>query len=230
MYGALPPKVQSQFGIPRYISTIIFYLTPLQTLQNVSKLIGHKDAVNTLVPVTNHSYDDYPSFICSASNDSTIRIWATQTLESVAALKGHRNWIRALISVRYISENTVTVKLWSGSDDTTIKIWDIYQPNVKIATLKPKSIQMNCGIFCLAQIDDQIWAGAADKSIKILDIQSEQVVRVIPAAHNGGISIITRVGDFVFTGSMDRSLRTWTKVIKNKERRTYVVIATKGTS
>jgi WD40 repeat protein len=173
--------------------------------------------VNALIPVTNHSYDDYPTFVCSASNDSTIRIWATQTLESVAALKGHRNWIRSLIAVRHVTtaSNNVTVKLWSGSDDTTLKIWDLYQPNVKISTLKPKSIQMNCGIFSLAQIDDHIWAGGADKTIKIFDIQTEQVVKIIPGAHSGGVSIIVRIGEFVFTGSMDRSLRTWNKV-RNK--------------
>lgn len=94
----------------------------LETGKILASLQGHTSKIRSA------NYDLLGSRICSASDDTTIKIWDTKTNQCLATLQGHTSFVR---SASFSPDGT---RICSASDDGTVKIWDT-ESNSCLATL-----------------------------------------------------------------------------------------------
>ena len=69
---------------------------------------GHSNYVRSLAFVG--------KYLCSASEDHTVRVYDLDSKEHHGTLHGHTSGVWA--------SESVFGKLWTGGDDTLIKVWD----------------------------------------------------------------------------------------------------------
>jgi len=75
-------------------------------------LTGHKQGLSDI------SWSSDSKFICSASDDKTLKIWRVADRKCVNTLEGHTNYV---FCCNYNPQSTLIV---SGSFDESVRIWD----------------------------------------------------------------------------------------------------------
>ena len=84
-----------------------------------AELRGHEYGISDI------AWSSDSKYICSASDDKTIRIWDISLLEAVKILKGHTNYV---FCVNFNPQSTLIA---SGSFDETVRdlfffFWEIF--------------------------------------------------------------------------------------------------------
>ncbi|BAT95595.1 COMPASS-like H3K4 histone methylase component WDR5B [Vigna umbellata] len=85
------------------------------TLSLLHRLVGHSEGISDLA----WSSDSDSHYICSASDDCTIRIWDATGGDCVKILRGHSD---AVFCVNFNPQSSYIV---SGSFDESIRVWDV---------------------------------------------------------------------------------------------------------
>jgi len=128
--------------------------------------------------------------------DFSIKLWHGRSQYLMMTLTGHSNWVRAMAIVPEQS------RIWSGSDDATIRVWDTR------AGTESTLIHVREGVVSMLRVGDQIWAGTRGNSIKVYNADSLELVQTL-TGHKGWVNCLAVVGEHVWSGSADRTLRVW---------------------
>ncbi|ETO35364.1 protein kinase, partial [Reticulomyxa filosa] len=133
-------------------------------------------------------------YLCSGSNDKTIRLWDIENSNTLYVFNGHTNGIRCIdispLQSNYNKNNDNYKALiggggytiCSGSFDQTIRVWDI-ETAKQLNVFKEHTRCVNCvkyGSNELGNIgySNTILSGSWDKSVCLWDIRSNQQIQV----------------------------------------------------
>ncbi|ETO35127.1 F-box and wd40 domain protein [Reticulomyxa filosa] len=106
--------------VVNYASVFMF-----ETFRSSSKLLtifyGHKNWVKSI----DYAAFNNCQFLCSGSNDKTIRVWDIENSKQIQLLKGHSNSTNCVKFSSYHYHNYRQNVVCSSSEDKTIRFWDI---------------------------------------------------------------------------------------------------------
>jgi WD40 repeat protein len=161
----------------------------LQTLE------GHSNVVRSV------AFSHNSTWLASASDDKTIKIWDVSSGACLQTLEGHsdRVW-----SVAFSHNSTW---LASASFDKTIKIWDV-SSGVCLQTLEGHSD----GVMSVAFSHNSTWLASAswDKTIKIWDASTSVCLQTL----EGHSDVVTSVAfshnsTWLASASWDKTIKIW---------------------
>jgi WD40 repeat protein len=124
--------------------------------------VGHSGRINSAY----YSIDGKK--IISASEDKTIKEWATETGECLRTYQGHTSYIRCAI---FSSDEK---RILSASDDMTIKEWDI-EKAICIRTFHGHSAAVTSVFYSADEF--RILSSSDDNAIKEWDIETGESLR-----------------------------------------------------
>lgn len=165
-------------------------------LDPMLSLIGHSRGINDV------AWSPTASYIATASDDKTLRLWSAETGDAFVEFKGHTNFV---FSCRFNPQSNLLV---SGSFDETIKLWDI-RCGECVATLPAHSnpvtgVDFNRDGTCLV-------SGSYDGLIRVWDTTTGECLKTVHAEGNppvGGVRFSPN-GRFVLCGTLDSKLRLY---------------------
>ncbi|ETO10520.1 G-protein beta WD-40 repeats containing protein [Reticulomyxa filosa] len=168
-------------------------------------------------------------FLCSGSDDNTIRVWDVETSKQIGLFNGHSSEINCVkFSPYHYYKNNSNV-ICSSSIDTTIRFWDvkckhqlqIFYTHINWAT----------GIeFSAFNGGRYLCSGSRDRTIHLCDVETSEALHVFnghdecvwcvdisPLQSNGngdnnkcnGIGVIGGNGYTICSGSWDKTVRIW---------------------
>ena len=183
-----------------------FYNTPLDSLSNTDfsdSIInaknwlseGHSGKIRTFVINQNDS------FIVTASDDCTARIWDIHSGELLSTLEGHSGRVTA-VAVSRTSKYIIT-----GADDCTARIWDT-ETGKCLHQLSWHKSRVNAVDF--SPDDSLVVTASSDTTACIWDVKTGQL-RASLFVHNGKINHIafSHSKNYVVTASSDHTFCIW---------------------
>ncbi|ETO00174.1 hypothetical protein RFI_37276, partial [Reticulomyxa filosa] len=99
-------------------STLDFEL--VRSFKLLNTFTGHTSIVYSI----DYSTFDDCQFICSGSNDRTVRVWDVENNKQIQSFKGHSSYLRCVKFSSYYYHNHRQNVICSSSDDSTIRFWD----------------------------------------------------------------------------------------------------------
>ncbi|KAJ3129118.1 hypothetical protein HK098_002359 [Nowakowskiella sp. JEL0407] len=163
---------------------------------------GHTRAVEDIIihfPIVENMTDEEmqnqkPNLV-SCSSDCSLRKWDIESGKQVGILEGH------LTSVYAVREYDGSI--WSASADNMVKRWDLETSTPDSSYDHPDFAK------CLAVVmGTYLITGSRDENIRIWHISTEKCVGILEG-HFGEISALHVVGDTLYSGSLDTTIRTW---------------------
>lgn len=137
---------------------IIKYWNP--SMSNIQVIEGHSEGIKDLC----FSYND--TRFCSASDDSTIKVWDAIQSKCERQLKGH-NW-----DVRKAQWHKRKALIASGGKDNLVKLWDPRQSECLTTFHYHKSTILSLSFYK----DNYLLSGGKDQVIKMLDLRTMKEV------------------------------------------------------
>jgi hypothetical protein len=153
-------------------------------------LAEHKTCVNALLWHGEH--------LLSASSDKTVRVWSLASFECVQTLSGHTQEVTAL----WRSDSNV----FSASQDGTVRAWSLTVPLEPRATLRADD-----DVWGVCTAAGRVFAAAAKNIVwwtQTSDTAFERSRKQLEG-HKKTIKALTATGDYLFSGSNDKSIRVW---------------------
>jgi WD40 repeat protein/DNA-directed RNA polymerase subunit RPC12/RpoP len=160
------------------------------------KLKGHENWVNTL------AISPDGTWVASASDDETVKLWDLETGECRATLAGHTGEVR---SVAITQDGK---RILSGSNDHTLRVWDA--ANGKALSSWKASEHFVMSVVAL-QGQRAITAGAGrDPVVKVWDVDSHECLASL-VGHSDAVTCVAVAKDEkrAASGSFDQTIRLW---------------------
>src|SRR5438876_316712 len=161
----------------------------------VRTLQGHTDWVNSCAVSPDGTW------IVSASNDKTLKMWDAQSGTECLTLKGHTHWVRGCA----VSPDGTWIV--SASTDNTLKVWDAHTGAERF-TLKGHTR----GVRGCAVSPDGAWiiSASEDNTLKVWDAQSGTEHYTLQG-HTLGLygCAVSPDGTWVVSASNDNTLKVW---------------------
>mmetsp|Transcript_21128 Transcript_21128/g.45873 ORF Transcript_21128/g.45873 Transcript_21128/m.45873 type:complete len:514 (+) Transcript_21128:48-1589(+) len=159
-------------------------------------LFGHNRGINDV------AWSPTASYIATASDDKTLRLWSAETGDAFVEFRGHTNFV---FSCKFNPQSNLLV---SGSFDETVKLWDV-RCGECVATLPAHSnpvtgVDFNRDGTCIV-------SGSYDGLVRIWDTATGECLKTVYAEGNppvGGVRFSPN-GRFVLSGTLDSKLRLY---------------------
>ncbi|KAL7673295.1 hypothetical protein ACOME3_008161 [Neoechinorhynchus agilis] len=170
---------------------------PIPLIPERLRLYGHRG------PVTQVCFHPVFSFIASASEDASIKIWDYESGELEKTLKGHTDTVND-VQFRPRSGN----QLASCSSDQTIRLWDL-QTFETFKTLRGHDHSVH-GVRYFPNDSDRLISCSRDKTIKIWDTASGFCIRTLTVDSKWARKIsVTHDGAYFATCGDDLDIKIW---------------------
>ncbi|REJ58107.1 MAG: molecular chaperone DnaJ [Microcystis wesenbergii TW10] len=140
------------------------------------------------------------TFIVSASNDKTLRIWSYYTGELKRTLIGHEEAVNTCA----ISPDSQIIA--SGSDDKTIKLWR-FDHSYAYQTFIGDRVAVNSLAF--SNDGQYLISGGGDKTIKIWDIKTGEIIKSWQAHEQAIISIAVNPHRHLIASASRTEIKIW---------------------
>ncbi|RDD42450.1 Tyrosine-protein phosphatase non-receptor type 11 [Trichoplax sp. H2] len=151
--------------------------------------------------ITSCSFSDDASYLFTASEDATVKLWNTEDLKCLVTYRGH------VYPVWDVDTSKFLVYFATASADTTARLWSTeFTHPLRIFAGHLDSV--NCVRFhpnC-----NYIATGSADKTCRLWDIQNGQTVRLF-TGHKGDVMAMafSPNGNYLATAGTDNSIYLW---------------------
>lgn len=166
------------------------------TLPVVSNFVGHTRGINDVTWNCNGTY------IATASDDKSARLWDVETNAPLIDFQGHSNFV---FSIKFNPQSNL---LATGSFDETVKLWDV-RCGECVSTLPAHSdpvtsVDFNRDGTCVA-------SGSYDGLIRVWDTATGECLKTIYAEGNPPVSFLrfSPNGKFILSSTLDSRLRMW---------------------
>lgn len=158
-------------------------------------LKGHRDSVTSV------SFHPEYDFVCSTSEDATIRVWDFDQGRIEKQFKGHTD------SVRHCNFHPKGHLLASCSNDLTIKLWD-FETGQCVKTLHGHDHTVSCVKFIAG--GDFIASASRDNTIKIWETSTGYCKHTL-YGHDEWIRKldVSIDGQWLVSGGSDHTVRVW---------------------
>ncbi|ETO11701.1 hypothetical protein RFI_25675, partial [Reticulomyxa filosa] len=197
-----------------------------ETFCSSSKLIntfnGHMDIVLSI----DYSAFGDSQFICSGSNDKTVRVWDVDNNEQIRSFNGHSSYVRYVKFSLYHYHNHHQNVICSSSYDETIRFWD-FKDNKQLQIFNRHTECVNGIEFSQFNGGKYLCSGSNDKTIRLWDVETSKSLHVFnghtsyvwcvgisPLQYNNNnemnnIGVIGGNGYTICSGSLDKTIRIW---------------------
>lgn len=166
------------------------------SLPVMGNFIGHSRGINDVVWNTTGSY------IATASDDKTARLWDVETHVPLIEFSGHTNFV---FSVKFNPQSNLIV---TGSFDETVKLWDV-RTGECVSTLPAHSDPVTSVDF--NRDGTLIASGSYDGLIRVWDTATGECLKTMYAEGNPPVSFLrfSPNGKFLLSNTLDSRLRMW---------------------
>ncbi|ETO06619.1 WD-40 repeat protein [Reticulomyxa filosa] len=172
-----------------------------------------------------YSIFDDDQFLCSGSDDGTVRVWNLDTSKQVQIFKGHSDYVNCVKFSSYHYHNHHRKVICSSSDDKTIRFWDI--KNNKQFQIFNGHTNGVCGIrFSPFNCGRYLCSGSWDNTICLKDIETFKALHIFNEHtnsvwcvefsplqtnnnDNSSIGVTGGNGYTICSGSWDKTIRIW---------------------
>ncbi|OVA11686.1 WD40 repeat [Macleaya cordata] len=170
----------------------------VQTRRNHKRLwIEHADSISCLA--------FYNGLIYSGSWDKTLKVWRVSDLKCLESIKAHDDAINGLVAEKgnvYSASADGKIKVWSNEGKTSHFLIRVLEGH--------KDVSLNSVIVC--EDGKFVYAGGSDGYVMGWEEDEENgnwklVCEV--KAHNMAVLCLCFMGDFVCSGSADKSIGIW---------------------
>ena len=124
-------------------------------------LSGHSSQVTAI------AWNDAHTFLASASEDKTVRVWGIESSSSIV-LKGHESGVSC---VKWVSNNLIV----SAAQDGSVRIWDIPNPYLGTCIAVIKHHTQDVISLDVSPCKEYIATGGTDQSIDIIRVSDGEV-------------------------------------------------------
>ncbi|ETO14158.1 WD-40 repeat protein [Reticulomyxa filosa] len=196
-------------------------LIMLDTFRSTCKLLntfnGHTTCVNSIDYLT---FDDC-QYICSGSNDNTVRIWDLENNKQIQSFNGHSNCVYCVKFSPYHYYKYRQNVICSLSADKTIRFWD-FKHNKQLKVIYDL-ITDSCSIeFSSFNCGRYLFSALWDKTIHLFDVETSKSLHVFnghenavwcidisPLQSNNTKRNSIGNGYTICSGSFDKTIRIW---------------------
>ncbi|KAF8978613.1 hypothetical protein BGZ46_006274 [Entomortierella lignicola] len=182
----------------------------LESSECIRTLQGHSDDVESI------AYSPNGDYIISGSRDHTLRLWDVETGECIHTLLGHSGFVNTVVY------SPAGDQVASASDDKTVKLWDAKTGNC-VQTIQEHRKQVVSVVY--SPSGEQIATGSEDQTVRLLDLRSGRCLLVI-SGFTGAVNSIdwkdTPDGQYLLTGSGDKSVRHWRIIEKDGKHKAFL--------
>ncbi|ETO29855.1 WD-40 repeat protein [Reticulomyxa filosa] len=201
----------------------------LDTFRLSSKLLKtfteYTDCVNSI----DCSTFDGCQFICSGSNDNTVRVWDVDNDKQIQSFNEHSSNVNCVKFSSYHYHNHHQNVTCSSSHDNTIRFWD-FKHNKQLQILNGHTWNV-CSIeFSPFNGGRYLCSGSWDKTIRLWDVETSNTLYVFNRHEDGiecvdisplqsnnnnngnksnNIGVIGGNGYTICSGSHDKTIRIW---------------------
>ncbi|KAK4766097.1 hypothetical protein SAY87_007739 [Trapa incisa] len=190
------------------------------SLSLLHRLIGHSEGINDLAWSESH-------YICSASDDYTLRIWSARPpFDCLKTLKGHTD---VVFCVNFNPQSNLIV---SGSFDETIRIWEVKTGRclnvIRAHSMPVTSVHFN-------RDGSLIVSGSHDGSCKIWETKNGALLKTLIDDKMPAVSFakFSPNGKFILVATLNNTLKLWNystgkflKIYTGHQNTTYCIMAT----
>ncbi|ETO20610.1 G-protein beta WD-40 repeats containing protein [Reticulomyxa filosa] len=220
-----------KFVVNLLLSSFASTFFMFDTFRSSSKLINTFSGHTSIVRSIDYSIFDDCQFICSGSNDKTVRVWDVDNNKQIQSFNGHSSCVYCVKFSSYYYHNHRQNIICSSSGDKTICFWDF--KNNKQLQIFNEHTDGVCSIeFSPFNGGRYLCSGSFDKTIHLWDVETSKslnlfnghkdavwCVDISPLQSNNkddkknnkmnNIGVIGGNGYTICSGSWDTTIRIW---------------------
>ncbi|ETO12471.1 WD-40 repeat-containing protein [Reticulomyxa filosa] len=181
-------------------------------------LSGHTGSVTSI----DYSTFDGDQYLCSGSNDNTVRVWDIETNKQSHVFEGHSNYVHCVKFSPYHYHNNRRHVVCSSSDDKTICFWDI-KDKKQLQVFNEHTDAVWSIRFSPFNDGRYLCSGSGDKTIRLWDVETSKSLHTFNG-HTGDVLCVdisqlqsnsnknNNIGGNGYTicsGSYDHTIRIW---------------------
>ncbi|ETO26014.1 WD-40 repeat-containing protein [Reticulomyxa filosa] len=209
-----------------FITDIVFILDNFSSAAKSLKIFaGHTDHVKSI----DYSTFGDCQFICSGSEDKTIRVWDIESSKQIQLFNGHSGPVYCAKFSPYHYHNHRQNVICSSSYDKTIRFWD-FKHNQQLQVFKEHTGWISSIEFSSFNGGRYLCSGERDRTIRLWDVETSKSLYVFdehmdavrcldisPLQSNNNsndnkmnhIGVIGGNGYTICSGSNDKTIRIW---------------------
>ena len=160
----------------------------------INTIYGHKSYITHMEliqkKIDNYANNVYKYYLCSGSDDNTIKIWDLISLNCVCTLEGHTDKINYFIQ----GDKGFII---SCSSDKSIKFWNIDDEKCYYSLDNAH----DGPIYCLAKTEDKKIVSSSFSTIKIFDLENKKLQTIFTENNKGIYRLLMLPGNKMISSS-----------------------------